>query len=123
MDMGHRVLAWSLWPVALSVQIAAVVVAGSFSPESVGRTAGLTTVVVLLTLVEIEQVLPYRRDWSVRGDPDVWRDVAHAVLYAAIGGTAAQILFVYGLAAGLSRLGLPGGLAIWPAGSSFVGQA
>jgi sterol desaturase/sphingolipid hydroxylase (fatty acid hydroxylase superfamily) len=123
MDMGRRVLAWSLWPVALSVQIATVVVAGSFSPESVGRTAGLTTVIVLLTLAEIEQVLPYRRDWSVRGDPDVWRDVAHAVLYAGIGGTVAQILFVYGLAAGLSRLGLPGGLAIWPAGSSLVGQA
>jgi hypothetical protein len=28
----------------------------------------LSTIVVLLALVALEQVLPYQRDWSVRGD-------------------------------------------------------
>jgi sterol desaturase/sphingolipid hydroxylase (fatty acid hydroxylase superfamily) len=120
--MGRRVLAWSLWPLGLVVQTAAVVAVGWPRPDAVGRAVGLTAVAMLLVLVAIEQLLPYRQDWSVRGDRDVWRDLVHSVLYASIGGTLAQVIFVYGLAAALARSGFPGGLGIWPIGSPSLVQ-
>jgi len=120
--MGRRVLAWSLWPLGVALQAAVVAAAGWSAPDSVGRAMGLTTIACLLVLLGLEQVLPYRKSWSIRGDRDIWRDLGHAVLYTSIGGNTAQIAFLTGLPWVMSRLGFPAGLGIWPVGGPFVLQ-
>jgi sterol desaturase/sphingolipid hydroxylase (fatty acid hydroxylase superfamily) len=120
--MDQRVLAWSLWPLGMTLQASVVVVAGWAKPDSVGRAMGLTTVAFLLLLLGLEQILPYRADWSIRGDREIWRDLGHSVLYTSIGGNAAQITFLFGLPWVLSRLGFAGGLGIWPSGSPSLLQ-
>src|SRR5215468_1844124 len=120
--MGHRLLARSLWPLGLALQTSVVVVAGWSDPDSVRRAMGLTTVGFLLVLLALEQILPYRQEWSIRGDREIWRDIGHSVLYTSLGGNLAQILFLYGFASALSRLGLAGGLGIWPVNSPLVAQ-
>jgi len=106
----------------MALQASAVVVAGWSYPDSVGRTLGLTTVLFLLLLFGLEQVLPYRHDWSLRGDRDMWRDLGHAVLYTSIGGNAAQIVFLSGFLLGLSRLGFADGFRMWPVNSPLLMQ-
>src|SRR4030095_7531812 len=64
--LSRRVLASSLWPLGLALQVSVVGVAGWSHPDSVGRAMGLTTVVFLLVLLGLEQVLPYRQGWSIR---------------------------------------------------------
>ena len=49
-------------------------------------------------------------------------DIGHSILYTGLGGNIAQIVFLYGLALALSRLGLWGGLGIWPVYSPLVVQ-
>src|SRR5215472_1846707 len=120
--MSRRVLAWSMWPLGLALQASVVVVAGWSDPESVGRAMGLTTVAFLLVLLGLEQILPWRHDWSVRGDREIWRDLGHSVLYTSIGGNLAQITFLSGLPWVLSRLGFASGLGIWPRGSPLLLQ-
>lgn len=120
--MVRRVLAWSLWPLGLALQTSVVVVAGWSDPDSAARAMGPTTVAFLLVLFGFEQALPYRQDWSVRGDREMWRDIGHAVLYTSIGGNVTQLVFLSGLPSLLSALGFPGGLGIWPAGSSLLAQ-
>jgi sterol desaturase/sphingolipid hydroxylase (fatty acid hydroxylase superfamily) len=67
-------------------------------------------------------VLPYRQDWSIRGDREIWRDLGHSVLYTSIGGNLAQITFLAGFPWALSRLGLGGGLGLWPVDSPLLLQ-
>src|SRR5215469_10673553 len=112
--MSRHVLACSIWPLGLALQASVVVVAGWSDPESVGRAMGLTTVAFLLVLLGLEQILPYRQNWSIRGDREIWRDLGHSVLYTSIGGNLAQIIFLSGFPWALSRLGFAGGLGIWP---------
>jgi sterol desaturase/sphingolipid hydroxylase (fatty acid hydroxylase superfamily) len=81
-----------------------------------------TTVACLLVLLGLEQVLPYRRDWSIRGDREIWRDLGHAVLYTSLGGNIAQLTVLSGLPAALGRLGFAGGLGLWPVGSPLLLQ-
>jgi sterol desaturase/sphingolipid hydroxylase (fatty acid hydroxylase superfamily) len=118
----RRVLASSSWPLGLTLQVSVVGLAGWSDPDLVGRAMGLTTVAFLLVLLALEQVLPYRQDWSIRGDAEIWRDLGHAVLYASLGGTLAQLTFLAGFPSALTRLGFPGGLGIWPASSPVVLQ-
>jgi len=120
--MSRRVLACSIWPLGLALQASAVVAAGWSDPESVGRAMGLTTVAFLLVLLGLEQILPRRRDWSIRGDREIWRDLGHSVLYTSIGGNVAHITFLSGLPWVLSRLGFASGLGIWPQGSPLLLQ-
>jgi sterol desaturase/sphingolipid hydroxylase (fatty acid hydroxylase superfamily) len=120
--LGHRLLAWSLWPLGMALQASVLVVAGWSDPDSVGRAMGLTTVTFLLLLVGLEQVLPYRHDWSLRGDREMWRDLGHCVLYTSIGGNAAQITFLSSFPWVLSRLGFADGLGIWPVSSPLLVQ-
>src|SRR5262249_54498751 len=120
--MGHRLLAWSVWPLGIAVQTAVVIGAGGSDPNSLVRAMGLTTITVILVLVGLEHVLPYRPDWSIRGDREIWRDLGHAVLYTTIGGNVAQLAILSALPAALSRLGFAGGLALWPASSPPLGQ-
>lgn len=120
--MGHRILAWSVWPLCLMVATSVVVVAGGADPNSVSRAMGLTIIALILALVGLEHVLPYRPDWSIRGDREIWRDLGHSVLYTTIGGNVAQLVFLYGFASGLARLGLAGGLGFWPVNRPLVVQ-
>jgi ornithine lipid hydroxylase len=110
----HRVLAWFAWPLGLVLQVAVVAAVGWRAADAVGGATGLTTVSVLLVLLGLEQALPYRRDWSVRGDREIGRDLGHALLYAGIGGSIAQVAFLSTLPWMLSRLGLARGLGLWP---------
>lgn len=112
--MSHRFLAWSLWPLGLAVQTSVVVMAGGSDPHAVVRAMGLTSVAFLLALVGLEHILPYRPDWAMRGDREIWRDIGHAVLYTSIGGNVAQLIFLYGFASMLARFGGASGLGLWP---------
>jgi len=73
-------------------------------------------------LLGLEQVLPYRQDWSIRGDREIWRDLGHSVLYTSLGGTVTQLAFLSGLPAAFSRLGIPAGLGLWPVGNPLLFQ-
>jgi ornithine lipid hydroxylase len=112
--MGHCILAWSLWPLGLAVQTSVVVVAGWSNPHSVVPAMGLTSIALILVLVGLERVVPYRPDWAMRGDRELWRDIGHAVLYTTIGGNVAQLVFLYGFASVLARFGHASGLGLWP---------
>jgi len=120
--MGLRLLARLLWPLGLALQTSVVVVAVRSNPDSAPRVMGLTTVSFLFALVGLEQAMPHRQEWSIRGDREVWRDIGHSILYTGVGGNVTQIVFLYGLASALSRLGLGGGLGIWPVNSPLVAQ-
>jgi len=113
---------WSVWPLCLAAQTTPIVVAALFAPQALSQVAAATTVVLLCVLLAIEQLLPYRADWSVRGDHGFWRDIGHSVLYATIGGTVSQLIFVSGSASVLSRCSLAHGLGLWPIPSPFVVQ-
>jgi len=120
--MLRRALAWSLWPLGVALQASVVVAAAWSNPDAVNRAMGLTTVACLLLLLGLEQVLPYRQDWSVRGDREILRDLGHSVLYTSIGGNLAQIAFLSGFPWLLWRLGSADGLGAWPTTSSLLLQ-
>jgi len=120
--MSRRWLAWSLWPLGMALQASVLTIAGWTRPDTVGRAMGLMTIALLFLLVALEQTLPYRQDWSIRGDRDIWRDLGHAVLYTGIGSTLAQITFLAGLPSVLSRFGFADGLGLWPERSPFLLQ-
>ena len=44
-------------------------------------------------LIVVEDLLPHRTDWSLRGDDDVWRDLDHAVAYAGLAMQTSCMLF------------------------------
>ena len=77
---------------------------------------------LIVVLIGLEEILPYRRDWSIRGDREKWRDLGHFVLYNNIGAFLAQILFITGSTSLMSRLGLAGGLGLWPTTAPFLVQ-
>src|SRR5215467_6608583 len=120
--MGHRLLAWSLWPLSIAVQTSIVGAAAWSDPNLLLRATSLTSVAIIILFVGLEQILPHRPDWSIRGDGEIWRDIGHTVLYTNIGGNVTQIVFLFGFASLLSRVGLAGGLGIWPVNSPLVVQ-
>jgi sterol desaturase/sphingolipid hydroxylase (fatty acid hydroxylase superfamily) len=65
----------------------------------------------------IEQALLYRADWSIRGDSEIWRDVGHTLVYAALAVNASRVLFLGVLASALSALGLADLFGLWPTAS------
>src|SRR5262249_59602082 len=50
-------------------------------------------------------------------DREVWRDVGHALAYAALAINASRILFLGVLASALSTLGLANLFGLWPTAS------
>jgi sterol desaturase/sphingolipid hydroxylase (fatty acid hydroxylase superfamily) len=99
-----------------------VVFSRSVSAEALPGLLGLASLVLMAILVVLELVLPFRRDWSLRGDRDAWRDIAHFLLYTQLGGTLANLVFVVGAAGVMSRLGLDEGLGLWPDESPLLVQ-
>jgi sterol desaturase/sphingolipid hydroxylase (fatty acid hydroxylase superfamily) len=79
---------------------------------------GRVIVLSVVAQLSLELVIPYRADWRVSGDRDVWRDIGHLVLYVQAGGIAAQLLLLSGLASILAPLRLP----VWPIHSPVLGQ-
>ncbi len=118
--MIRAAMSWTLWPLGVGVLIAAIIgLADLSNPASIIATMGRTVLASTVVLLGLELVLPYRKDWKWRGDRDVWRDLGHFVLYAQVGGLAAQFLFLAGLTSLLGPLRLP---SVWPATAPILVQ-
>jgi sterol desaturase/sphingolipid hydroxylase (fatty acid hydroxylase superfamily) len=115
--MLKSVCEWSVWPLCLAANTAPVVAAAFFAPQWLSQAAAATTLVLIFVLLAIEQALPYRADWSVRGDSEVWRDVGHIFAYAALAINASRVLFLGVLASAISSLGLADLFGLWPTDS------
>lgn len=116
--MLYRVVTWTLWPLLVAAWIAAAIAIGrSVTSEQLAPLLGLASLTLIVSLIALEFLLPFRRDWSLRGDREAWRDVGHNLIYTQVGGTTAQLLFLVGASALMSRIGLEGGLGVWPADS------
>jgi sterol desaturase/sphingolipid hydroxylase (fatty acid hydroxylase superfamily) len=113
--MVERALRWAVWPLCLAANIAAVVAAAALVPQALSQVAAATTVLLIVSLVALEQVLPHRSDWSVRGDSEIWRDIGHSLMYAALAVNAARVLFLVVCAKAVSSSGLANLFRIWPA--------
>ena len=112
--MMKTLFQWSIWPLCLAANTAPVVAAAMFAPQMLPQVAAATTVLLIFVLLAIEQLLPYRADWSVRGDSEIWRDVGHTVVYAALAVNASHLFFLVVLAGVISSLGLADLFGIWP---------
>jgi hypothetical protein len=67
--MWQRVIAWTLWPFLVGAWITtAVPLAMSAPPQVLPVFLGAASLTPILVLIVFELVLPFRRDWSVRGD-------------------------------------------------------
>jgi sterol desaturase/sphingolipid hydroxylase (fatty acid hydroxylase superfamily) len=120
--MLKTVLQWSIWPICLAAHTAPIVAASFFAPQLLSPVAAITTVVLIFALLGIEQRLSHRADWSVRGDSEVWRDVGHAIAYAALAINASRFLFLVVLASAISFIGLADVFGVWPKGSPIWAQ-
>jgi ornithine lipid hydroxylase len=113
------ILSWSVWPLGLATFIAAITYFADLNdPRSISETVGRTFLVALVVLLGIELVIPYRADWKVRGDRDVWRDLGHFGLYA-VGQLLAQVVFILGF---VTLLGQYEWRGVWPTEAPLVAQ-
>ncbi len=110
--MLRSVFEWSIWPLCIAANTAPVVVAAILAPQLLSQTLTATALVLICVLLAIEQILPYRADWSVRGDSEVWRDVGHTFAYA-LAINVSRVLFLVVLAGAISSLGLADLFGIW----------
>jgi len=108
------VLEWLLWPLCLVAHATPVIVTASLAPRMVPQIASATTIVLALALVGIEQFAPHRDDWSIRNDRELWRDIGHSVLYAALAVNLSRLLFLVVLARAVSAAGVSNALGLWP---------
>ncbi len=118
----RHLIPWLLWPLFFVAYLVAMIAIAWSDPASLRNWLGPTTLVLIVALVGLEEVFPYRRDWSIRGDRDIWRDIGHFVLYTNIGAIAAQLVFLAGTTALMTRTALADGLGLWPDESPFVVQ-
>ncbi len=94
--MLRVVLSWAIWPLGVASFLASILYFADLNDsQSIGNTTGRTFLVALVALLAIELLLPYRADWKLRGDRDLWRDLAHFILYSG-GQLLAQIIFILG---------------------------
>ena len=102
--MIRTLVSWTIWPLILAAMLIALVsFADVRDPQSLSATFTPVAIVLLLVALGIELVLPYRRDWNVSDDRDVWRDIGHLVLYSVIGGNIAGLVLL--------------GEILWPVGA------
>ena len=100
----------------------AVALGRSAPPDVLPAFLGLASLTLILILIGLELVLPFRRDWSLRGDTEAWRDIAHYFVCTQVGGATAQLIFVVGAASLMAQLGFAGGLGVWPRESPLLLQ-
>jgi len=74
-----RVLRRILWPLCLAANTAPILAAAIWFPHLLSPVSASVTVLLLLLLVIVEEGVPSRVDWSVRGDPELLRDVGHTL--------------------------------------------
>jgi sterol desaturase/sphingolipid hydroxylase (fatty acid hydroxylase superfamily) len=118
--MSRTILSWALWPLSVAgVLVSLLYFANLHDAGSLYGVMSVTAIVLLALLLAFELVLPFRADWRLRGDRDLLRDIGHYVLYGPIGSTAAQLVFLTGLAGLLAPLHLP---SLWPRQSPFLLQ-
>jgi ornithine lipid hydroxylase len=117
--MINQAVRWLIWPVCLIAHSAPVLLAAALAPTVLSPVAAGTTVVLTLILVVVEAWLPYRADWSLRDDSEVWRDLGHAVAYVGLATNGSRILFLIVAAKATSLLGLTNILHLWPEGRPF----
>lgn len=101
------------WPLIVVIHVVPIVWAVVFAPALVPQVVSGVTLLLMVVLVGVEQLLPFRADWSVRGDPQVWRDIAHTATYA-IAINASRALFLVVLAGAMGQVGLHGLIGLWP---------
>ena len=112
-------LSWIVWPLGIASVLASVLYFADLNdPASIGNATGQSFLVALVVLLLIELLIPYRDDWKVRGDRDVWRDLAHFVLYS-VGQTVAGLVFVAGFVTLVAPLALP---SLWPTQAPLLVQ-
>jgi ornithine lipid hydroxylase len=108
-----QVLSWVVWPLSIALFITAVVWFSDLGDQqSIFTVASRALFVALIAQIGLEMLMPHRADWRIRGDKDIWRDIAHLVLYGIVGDIVAQILFIATLGAVLAPVALQG---LWPA--------
>ena len=112
--MMRRIVEAAIWPLCLIAHTGPIAVAAIVAPQAISQVAAVTTVALLLVLLAIEQAVPYRADWSVRGDREVWRDIGHTFIYAALAMNTARAVFLVVLADAVTSLGLTDVLGLWP---------
>ncbi|MBE7418297.1 MAG: sterol desaturase family protein [Ideonella sp.] len=111
--MSRKAVESLAWPTIVAIHTAPIVWALVYWPSLVPQVATATTIAVMIGLVAVERLLPYRMDWSIRGDPEVWRDIAHTAAYA-VAINASRALFLVLLAGVMAQVGLHGVLGLWP---------
>ena len=118
--MTRALLAWTIWPLSLSAMILALLLfADVHDPQSLSGTFTPIAIVLLLGALGLELVLPYRSDWKVKGDHDVWRDLGHLFLYTVVGGNLAGLIYVTAFGSLIAPLNLSG---LWPSESPLLVQ-
>ena len=111
--MTKPTLNWLLWLAIVATNAAPVIAVTVHAPSLLPVALALTSALLIVLLLGVELALPYRREWSFRGDPEVWRDIGHTVIYGqAI--TLSRLLFLFALAGLLDRMGLLGIANLWP---------
>jgi len=109
-----RVAPWLIWPACLLAHSGLVIAAAVLAPAVLSPLAAATAMALTLVLLVVEHWLPYRADWSVRGDAEIWRDLGHAVAYAGLAVNTARLLFLVLVSRVLSLLPFATRFALWP---------
>jgi ornithine lipid hydroxylase len=109
-----RACQWLIWPVCLAAHSGPIIVTASLVPHVLSPIAALATATLTLILLVVEDVLPHRADWSLRGDEDIWRDLGHALAYAGLAMNTSRMLFLAVLPAAMSPLHLTNVFGLWP---------
>jgi len=118
--MARSILSWVLWPFGIAMVIASVLYFGDArDSQATYGVIGRAAFGALIVLTCLELVLPYRDDWKLRGDRNVWRNLGHAILFTQLGGFLAVYLVVLGLAPLIAQLHLP---TLWPTHSPLIVQ-
>jgi sterol desaturase/sphingolipid hydroxylase (fatty acid hydroxylase superfamily) len=112
--MLRLALEWLTWPLCVVAHATPVIVTAYFAPQLVPQIASATTILLALVLMGVEQVAPHREDWSMRDDREIWRDIGHSLLYAALAVNMSRLLFLVVLARAVSAAGLADLFGVWP---------
>ena len=111
-------LNWLLWPAIVAANAAPMIAVTVYAPSMLPVALALTSALLIVLLLGIECALPYRREWSFRGDSEIWRDIGHTVVYGqAI--TLSRLLFLFALAGLLDRMGYLGIANLWPSSGAL----
>jgi len=114
------IVSYTLWPVGVGLYVLAVVYLPDMrDAAAVMSVAGIGATVLLVLAVTIELIAPYRADWQLRGDRDVWRNIVHTLLHTQVGMRGGILLLIAVVAPLIARLSLP---VLWPTQAPYLLQ-